>query len=56
MTTGKYVRSTPPPKLRDQVSDLIRLKHYSLRTEEAYTYWIHISIRFHRLSHPCEMG
>lgn len=28
------------PKLLDQVRDLIRLKHYSIRTEEAYLNWI----------------
>ncbi|WP_374088874.1 phage integrase N-terminal SAM-like domain-containing protein [Methylomicrobium lacus] len=26
-----------PPKLLDQVRDKIRLKHYSIRTEQAYT-------------------
>jgi len=28
------------PKLLDQVRDFIRLKHYSIRTEEAYISWI----------------
>jgi hypothetical protein len=27
------------PKLLDQVRDAIRLKHYSIRTEQAYTDW-----------------
>ena len=27
------------PKLLDQVGDTIRLKHYSIRTEQAYTDW-----------------
>jgi hypothetical protein len=27
------------PKLLDQVRDTIRLKHYSIRTEQAYTNW-----------------
>ena len=48
--------STPPPKLLDQVRNRIRLKHYSLRTEEAYTYWIRFFIRFHGMRHPREMG
>ncbi|MGD1853393.1 MAG: phage integrase N-terminal SAM-like domain-containing protein [Leptolyngbyaceae cyanobacterium] len=30
---------TPPKKLLDQVSDAIRLKHYSYRTEETYVQW-----------------
>lgn len=29
-----------PKKLLDQVRDVIRLKHYSIRTEEAYVAWI----------------
>ena len=28
------------PKLLDQVRDRLRLKHYSLRTEESYGHWI----------------
>lgn len=28
------------PKLLDQVRDHIRVKHYSLRTEDAYVGWI----------------
>lgn len=47
---------TPPKKLLDQVRDLIRLKHYSLHTEEAYTDWIKRFILFHGKRHPQEMG
>jgi integron integrase len=42
-------------KLLDQVRHVIRLKHYSLRTEEAYIFWIKKYIHFHRLRHPQEM-
>ncbi len=28
------------PKLLDQVRDRLRLKHYSLRTEESYVHWV----------------
>lgn len=48
--------SSRPPKLLDQVRRCIRDKHYSLRTEEAYVYWIRWYIRFHGLKHPMEMG
>jgi integron integrase len=54
-----YSMTTPvskPPKLLDQVKRCIRDKHYSLRTEEAYIYWIRWFIRFHKLRHPAEMG
>jgi integrase-like protein len=45
-----------PPKLLDRVRHCIRDKHYSLRTEEAYVYWIRWCIRFHGLRHPIDMG
>ncbi|MGB9753742.1 phage integrase N-terminal SAM-like domain-containing protein [Roseiflexus castenholzii] len=45
-----------PKKLLDQVRDAVRLKHYSIRTEEAYVNWIKRSIQFHNLRHPSEMG
>ena len=35
------------PKLLDQVRAAIRLRHYSLRTEEAYVHWIRRFIFFH---------
>ncbi|MDW7680671.1 MAG: integron integrase, partial [bacterium] len=28
------------PKLLDQVRDVIRTKHYSIKTEQAYVHWI----------------
>ena len=43
-------------KLLDQVRDAIRLKHYSIRTEEAYVSWIKRFILFHKKRHPLEMG
>ena len=44
------------PKLLDQVRNLIRAKHYSLRTEEAYVGWIRQFILFHEKRHPKDMG
>jgi len=43
-------------KLLDQVRDVIRVKHYSIRTEEAYVDWIKRFILFHNKRHPKEMG
>ena len=43
-------------KLLDQVRDAIRLKHYSIRTEQAYVHWIKRYIFFHDVRHPAEMG
>ncbi|MFT7213452.1 MAG: integron integrase [Granulosicoccus sp.] len=44
------------PKLLDQLADEIRIRNYSLRTEQAYSMWIRQYIRFHKLTHPQEMG
>ena len=43
-------------KLLDRVRDLIRLKHYSIRTEKAYISWIKRYIFFHNIRHPKDMG
>lgn len=48
--------STKPPKLLDQVRDKIRFKHYSIRTEQAYTDWIRRFILHFGKRHPAEMG
>ena len=48
--------SLSPPRLLDQVRGKIRLKHYSLRTEQAYVDWIRRFIRHHGKRHPREMG
>ncbi len=46
----------PPKRLLDQVRDQIRLRHYSIRTEQAYVSWIKRFILFHDKKHPSEMG
>ena len=46
----------PSPRLLDQVRDRLRVKHYSLRTEESYLHWIRRFIFFHGKKHPREMG
>jgi site-specific recombinase XerD len=44
------------PKLLDRVRWHLRVKHYSIRTEQAYVDWIRRFILFHRKRHPREMG
>lgn len=44
------------PRLRDQVRAVIRVNHYSVRTEKSYWYWIRYFIRFHQITHPRDMG
>ena len=43
-------------KLLDQVREAIRVRHYSIRTEDAYIGWITQFIRFHGTRHPIELG
>src|SRR5437870_1324495 len=42
-------------KLLDQVSDVARLRHLSLRTEETYRNWIKRFILFHGKRHPRDL-
>jgi len=44
------------PRLLDQVRAKIRLKHYSIRTEQAYVDWIRRFILHFGKRHPQEMG
>jgi site-specific recombinase XerD len=42
-------------KLLDQVSDVARFRHLSLRTEQTYRSWIKRYIFFHQKRHPREL-
>ena len=50
------VSSESKPKLLDQVRHVLRLKHMSYRTEEAYVQWMKRFIVFHHKRHPSTMG
>ena len=43
-------------KLLDQIRDAIRVRRYSIRTEQAYLSWIKRFILFDNKRHPREMG
>ena len=47
-------------RLLDQVREVLRYKHYSLKTEQAYLYWIRFYVRWHgrdgEMQHPRAMG
>ena len=45
-----------PPKLLDQLRNRIRVKHYSIRTEQQYVQWVRRFIVFHGKRHPRDMG
>lgn len=48
--------SRQPIKLLDQVRAAIRVRHYSIRTEQAYVHWIARFIRHSGMRHPRDMG
>jgi len=52
----RHPYTVPPPRLLDQLRDVLRLKHYSLRTEETYVDWVRRFIRHCDLRHPRECG
>ena len=56
MSSNIIKQTQQGPKLLDRVSQRARLKHYSLRTEQAYIQWIRRYILFHGKRHPEEMG
>ena len=47
-------------RLLEQVSEVLRYKHYSLKTEQAYLYWVRFFVRWHgrdgQMQHPRSMG
>jgi integron integrase len=49
-------RADTAPRLLDRVREVIRIKHYSIRTEQAYLHWIRRYILFHGKRHPQELG
>jgi integron integrase len=56
-----FVIANPKSKLLDQMREVLRVKHYSLRTEEAYVQWARRFLKFHRdragaWKHPRELG
>jgi site-specific recombinase XerD len=48
---GVWGKVIPNPKLKllDQVREVMRLKHYSIRTERCYCDWIRRYIHFHKM-------
>ena len=44
------------PKLLDQMRTLIRIRHYSYKTEQNYTHWCLNYFRYHKMTHPKTVG
>src|SRR5438270_280500 len=45
-----------PPRLLDRVRAAARVRHFSLRTEDAYAGWVRRFVLFHGKRHPQELG
>lgn len=56
MSSEKLPELPVPPKLLDRVRSRCRLRHFSIRTEEAYVDWCRRFILFHGKKHPHTMG
>lgn len=50
------METSSKPRLQEQFRAVMRLHHYSIRTEKSYWYRIRYFIRFHQLRHPSELG
>jgi integron integrase len=48
--------SKSAPRLMDEIRRKLRVKHYSLRTEQAYLMWVRRFIRDNGRRHPRDMG
>ncbi|MGZ9080519.1 MAG: integron integrase [Burkholderiales bacterium] len=48
-------KSSSPTRLFDKVRECIRMRHYSIRTENTYLHWIRRYIRFHGRRHPRQL-
>ena len=44
------------PRLYDRIVQVLRVRHYSRRTEEAYVHWIRRYIEFHEHRHPRQLA
>ena len=58
MNTVAYLPQSK--RLLEQVSEVLRYKHYSLKTEQAYLYWVRFFVRWHGsdkpMQHPRSLG
>jgi integron integrase len=55
-TTPVQPAEARSPKLLEQLRQAIRVRHYSIRTEQTYVDWAKDYIYFHNKRHPAEMG
>jgi len=53
---GYQVLPNPKAKLLDQMREVMRLRHYSIRTEQAYCDWVRRYVRFHDMKSREELA
>jgi len=53
--TGMEAAAAQPPLLQ-RVREAVRVRHYSIRTEEAYVHWTRRFVLFHGKRHPADMS
>jgi integron integrase len=55
---GRWEAVIPNPKLKlmDQVKEVMRVKHYAIRTEQCYCDWIRRYVRFHNMQSRADLG
>jgi integron integrase len=56
LTSGGLMSNAAAPRLLDRVRELIRIRRYSIRTEQAYLQWIRRYILFPGRRHPRQLG
>ncbi len=59
MSNQPSLSGNPPQRkknLLDNVHEIMRLRHYSIRTERSYINWIKRYCIFHKMKHPRKMG
>ncbi|MCL6504366.1 MAG: phage integrase N-terminal SAM-like domain-containing protein [Pirellulales bacterium] len=53
---GSDLGVVPPPRPLDQMSQILRVRHYAPRTEACYLHWARQFMRFHAKRHLPDLG
>ncbi|MEY4592709.1 MAG: hypothetical protein RIR18_1604, partial [Pseudomonadota bacterium] len=56
MVNTDQSKAPQQPQLLDRLRARLRLKYYSIRTEQQYVHWVKRFILFHDKKHPQAMG
>ncbi|WP_024302983.1 phage integrase N-terminal SAM-like domain-containing protein [Pseudogulbenkiania sp. MAI-1] len=57
MPESTQLNGTAAPRLCHVLREALRVRHYSLRTEQQYVNnWVRRFLRFHHHRYPCDMG